>query len=132
MVEERAGPQAMVWWGLLSAPFIYAGILFFALPPAPPATDLTVPIVLATLGVLQALAAQVLWVRIKRGAFTARTANGTPSPMPIVVWALDEGAAVYGLVIAFLGAPQAWSIGLFAVAVVALLLNPYWTLEEGA
>lgn len=133
MVEQSPTPHAMVWWGLLTAPFIYAGILLFALPTAPPATDLTVPIVLAAFGIVQALAAQVLWVLIRRGAFAGRTtSSGEPVQMPIVVWALDESAGVFGLVIAFLGAPLAWSVALFGVAAVALLLNPYWALEESA
>jgi len=133
MVSENASAHTTVWWGMLAAQFIYAGILLFALPGPPPAQDLVLPAVLAALGIVQALAAQVLWVQIKRGAFAGRTgANGTPLPMPIVAWALDESAGVFGLVIAFLGAPQAWSFTLFGVTVVALLLNPYWTLEEAA
>jgi hypothetical protein len=132
LVSERAG-QPMIWWGLLSAPFIYAAILQFMPPAPPPAADLTSSAVLVAVGVLELMAAQVLWAQVKRGAFAGKTdAKGQPLPLPIIVWALDESAAVVGLVIAYLGAPPAWSFGLFGVAVAALLLNPYWTLEEAA
>jgi hypothetical protein len=133
VVQERMSGLPTIWLSMLSAPLLYAGIVLFMLPATPAAADLTLPSVLAALGFVPPLAAQVLWVQVKRGAFAGKTgAGGRPLQMPMVVWAIDESAGVFGLIIAFLGAPQVWSFTLFAVALVALLLNPYWTLEGAA
>jgi hypothetical protein len=130
MNPPRTHAWPAIWWSLLLAPFIYAAVLIWALPARPPAGDLTVPVILAAVGVAQTLAAQVLWMQFKRGAFAgAAGADGAALPIPVVVWVLDESAAVFGLVVAFLGAPLAWSIALFGISVAALLLNSYRVLE---
>lgn len=132
MVQERATGHALIWWGMLTAPFIYAGVLLLRPFAVPPAQDLLMPTVFLALGVAQALAGQVLWVLHRRGGLPRHITTAAPRTVPIIVWSLDESAAVMGLVIAFIGAPVAWSVALFGVAVAALLLNPYWTLEGAA
>jgi hypothetical protein len=130
MVSDRAPGYAMIWWGMVFAQFVYAGIVIYVVPPRIPGPDPLIPMVLASVAVGSALFGQLVWVQFRRGALATMNPDGAPlHPMAIVAWALDESAGIMGVVVAFLGGAASLSLALMAVSLLALLLNPYWSIE---
>ncbi len=131
VVEKSPPASPMIWWGLVFAPFVYLGLILFVVEAPAAAVAPSLPAILVGIAALETAVAQVLWVQVKRGTLTTlQTSGGAPAPWAVIVWALDEGPAVLGLVLAFLGAPQGVSFTLIGLSLLALLMNPYWTLES--
>lgn len=116
----------MLWAALLAAQVIYVGIAASGIggrsSASPPAEVFT--IALGVIGIGTAIGAHLCW-RHSRGA--GRAAHEPPPSQQqaftffLLACVLDESIAIYGLVLAFLGAPvETWAP--FSVAAFALLL----------
>lgn len=127
MVSARVSGYPMIWWGMVSAVFVYTFLALFVLEPAG-AVDPMVLYGLAAAGAAQAGIAQVMWAKARSADPPA--AGASAPPWPVVAWALDEAPAVMGFILFMLGGPIALSLTLLGVSLAALLMNPYCALES--
>jgi hypothetical protein len=123
-LEQLRRTNRVVWGGLLASQVVYVAIALAVRvaegPPELPVLPLLFGLVAAGTGA----AAHLFWRRAHAGVETIVRERADPSRSfggYVVAWALDEGIAVSGLVLALLGfARSAWMP--FSAAAFALLL----------
>ena len=116
--KREAKPVArIIWVALLGSIVMYTGLAWFlrgqrSEPPAPEVGLFTQ--VFAALAVMQGIASFVMRSVLKDAPYFTRM---------VVCWAIVEGIALYGLVLALLGGDLTWTYGFSGLSALLLALH---------
>jgi len=131
MESEKPAVFPVIWWAMVLAQFVYAGIVLFVLPQKAARPGDILQVVFPAVALADVIAAQVFWARQRGdGAVPSTASTGSMNQMVIAIWGLDSAPGCLGLILAILGASLATSLGLIALSLVALVINGFWGLPE--
>ena len=122
--QDTGFVQKIIWGAITSALAVLLGLaLSNANPPEEQVADMAnnaTPMIFFGIGLMEIGLAVFLMPKLLNVPDNPKSVNELMTPR-IVQWALIESAMVLGLIASFQGAPKIVPIGLFVVAVIAML-----------